>query len=57
MFVSEVSLWGAAIVAAIVIIAFIALSIADWKMSKRLLTVSEVTVALLCTTREQKQSN
>ena len=44
MFVSEVSLWGAAIVAAIVIIAFIALSIADWKMSKRMLSVLEVTV-------------
>ena len=44
MFVSEVSLWGAAIVAVVVIIAFIALSIADWKMSKRMLTVLEVTV-------------
>ena len=32
MFVSEISLWGAALVACIVIIASIALAIADWQM-------------------------
>ena len=38
MFVSEISLWGAALVACIVIIASIALAIADWQMQKRMLT-------------------
>ena len=45
MFVSEISLWGAALVACIVIIASIALAIADWQMLKRMLTIFGATVA------------
>ena len=45
MFVSEISLWGAAIVACVVLIATIALAIFDSKMLRRMLVIFGATVA------------
>ena len=45
MFVSEISLWGAALVASLVIIAAIALAFFDGKMLRRILTIFGATVA------------
>ena len=45
MFVSEISLWGAALVAFIVIIAAIALAFFDAKMLRRILVIFGATVA------------
>ena len=45
MFVSEISLWGAAIVACVVIVAMVALAFSDNKMLRRMLVIFEATVA------------
>ena len=45
MFVSEISLWGAAIVACVVLVAAIALSFFDGQMLKRMLVIFGATVA------------
>lgn len=45
MFVSEISLWGAAIVACVVLMATIALAIFDSKMLRRMLVIFGATVA------------
>ena len=45
MFVSEISLWGAALVASLVIIAAIALAFFDGKMLRRILVIFGATVA------------
>ena len=45
MFVSEISLWGAALVACVVIVATIALAFTDIKMLRRMLAVFGATVA------------
>ena len=45
MFVSEISLWGAAIVACVVLVAAIALAFFDRKMLRRMLVIFGATVA------------
>ena len=45
MFVSEISLWGAAIVACVVIVAMVALAFSDNKMLRRMLVIFGATVA------------
>jgi len=45
MFVSEISLWGAAIVACVVLVAMIALAIFDRQMLRRMLVIFGATVA------------
>jgi len=45
MFVSEISLWGAAVVACVVLVATIALAFADNKMLRRMLVIFGATVA------------
>lgn len=45
MFVTEISLWGAAIVACVVIVAMIALAFFDSKMLQRMLVIFGATVA------------
>ena len=44
MFVSEISLWGAALVAFLVVVAMIALAFADMKMLRRMLVIFGATV-------------
>ena len=45
MFVSEISLWGAAVVACIVLVATLALAFFDRQMLQRMLVVFGATVA------------
>lgn len=45
MFVSEISLWGAAIVACVVLVAMVALAFSDNKMLRRMLVIFGATVA------------
>lgn len=45
MLVSEISLWGAALVACLVFVAMIALAFADSKMLRRMLVIFGATVA------------
>ena len=45
MFVSEISLWGAAIVACIVLVAMVALAFSDRQMLRRMLVIFGATVA------------
>ena len=45
MLVNEISLWGAALVAILVIIAMIALAFVDRKMLRRMLVIFGATVA------------
>lgn len=45
MFVTEISLWGAALVACVVIVAMIALAFFDSKMLRRMLVIFGATVA------------
>lgn len=45
MIVNEISLWGAALVAIIVVIAMIALAFVDSKMLRRMLVIFGATVA------------
>ena len=45
MFVSEISLWGAAIVACVVLVATVALAFSDSKMLRRMLVIFGATVA------------
>ena len=45
MFVSEISLWGAAIVACVVLMAMIALAFFDRQMLRRMLVIFGATVA------------
>ena len=45
MFVSEISLWGAAIVACVVLVAMVALAFSDNHMLRRMLVIFGATVA------------
>ena len=45
MLVSEISLWGAAIVACVVLVAMVALAFSDYKMLRRMLVIFGATVA------------
>ena len=45
MFVSEISLWGAAIVACVVLVAMVSLAFSDSKMLRRMLVIFGATVA------------
>ena len=51
MLVSEISLWGVALVAFFVIVVFTALAFIDGKMTKRMLVIFGATVAqMFCNT-------